>query len=174
MYASEMQAGNRHALSRRRMPGRVRPGFHLDMTPLVDVAFLLLTFFMFATTMAQPQIMEICLPKGVAVPDEPVRLALYLRDDGALFLAQGRSWPPRRLDAREAATTIERMASPGRATAVTLRIAATASYQRLVGLLDELREHAGAAGPGTAPTRADAAYEIEQMNGEERKEVDAL
>jgi len=39
-----------------------RMGFHLDMTPLVDITFLLLTFFMFTTTMAQPQIMEMKVP----------------------------------------------------------------------------------------------------------------
>jgi biopolymer transport protein ExbD len=42
-----------------------RIGFKLDMTPLVDVAFLLLTFFMFATTMSQPQIMEMMIPPDV-------------------------------------------------------------------------------------------------------------
>ena len=42
-----------------------RMGFHLDMTPLVDITFLLLTFFMFTTTMATPQIMEMKLPPEV-------------------------------------------------------------------------------------------------------------
>jgi biopolymer transport protein ExbD len=39
-----------------------RIGFHLDMTPLVDITFLLLTFFMFTTTMLKPQIMEMRIP----------------------------------------------------------------------------------------------------------------
>ncbi|MFN0159327.1 MAG: ExbD/TolR family protein [Bacteroidota bacterium] len=34
----------------------------MDMTPLVDVAFLLLTFFMLTTSMSRPQTMEINLP----------------------------------------------------------------------------------------------------------------
>lgn len=40
-----------------------RIGFHLDMTPLVDITFLLLTFFMFTTTMLKPQVMEMKMPK---------------------------------------------------------------------------------------------------------------
>ncbi|MDX2127589.1 MAG: biopolymer transporter ExbD [Chloroherpetonaceae bacterium] len=39
-----------------------RGGFSLDMTPMVDVAFLLLTFFMLTTTFSKPQTMEINLP----------------------------------------------------------------------------------------------------------------
>lgn len=39
-----------------------RVGFVLDMTPLVDITFLLLTFFMFTTTMATPQVMEMSVP----------------------------------------------------------------------------------------------------------------
>lgn len=37
-------------------------GTHLDMTPMVDLAFLLLTFFMLTTTFAKPQVMEINMP----------------------------------------------------------------------------------------------------------------
>lgn len=39
-----------------------RVGFSLDMTPMVDVAFLLLTFFMLTTTFSKPKTMEINLP----------------------------------------------------------------------------------------------------------------
>jgi biopolymer transport protein ExbD len=40
--------------------------FHLDMTPMVDLAFLLLTFFMLTTTFAKPRVMELNMP----VPDK--------------------------------------------------------------------------------------------------------
>jgi biopolymer transport protein ExbD len=39
-----------------------RIGFHLDMTPMVDVAFLLLTFFMLTTTFSKSNTMEINMP----------------------------------------------------------------------------------------------------------------
>lgn len=35
----------------------------IDMTPMVDLAFLLLTFFMLATTFNKPQTMEITMPE---------------------------------------------------------------------------------------------------------------
>jgi biopolymer transport protein ExbD len=34
----------------------------VDMNPMVDLAFLLLTFFMLATTFSKPQAMEILVP----------------------------------------------------------------------------------------------------------------
>ncbi len=38
----------------------------IDMTPMVDLAFLLLTFFMLTTTFAKPNVMQISMP----VPDK--------------------------------------------------------------------------------------------------------
>ena len=35
----------------------------VDMTPVVDLAFLLLTFFMLATTFIKPQVMQLVLPE---------------------------------------------------------------------------------------------------------------
>jgi biopolymer transport protein ExbD len=41
---------------------------HIDMTPMVDLAFLLLTFFMMTTTFGKPKTMEINMP---VKPDTP-------------------------------------------------------------------------------------------------------
>ena len=43
-------------------PRARKRGFHLDMTPMVDLAFLLLTFFMLTTTFAKPRVMELTMP----------------------------------------------------------------------------------------------------------------
>ena len=65
-----------------------RLGFRLDMTPLVDVAFLLLTFFMYTTSMITPQIMEMTIPKDINVDvqvDENKLFTLQIRNDGKVF-----------------------------------------------------------------------------------------
>ena len=50
---------------------KARMGVHIDMTPFVDIAFLLLIFFMTTTVFRTPQALEINLP-----PDDEVEIEI--------------------------------------------------------------------------------------------------
>lgn len=61
-----------------------RIGFRLDMTPMVDVAFLLLTFFMLTTKFKPPEIVPIDLPASHSeskLPESDVLTVMVAEDD---------------------------------------------------------------------------------------------
>ncbi|MBW7887513.1 MAG: biopolymer transporter ExbD [Bacteroidetes bacterium] len=65
-----------------------RVGFKLDMTPMVDVGFLLLTFFMLTTQFKPPEVAEIVLPashSAFKLPDSDV-LTITIDKDGNIFI----------------------------------------------------------------------------------------
>jgi biopolymer transport protein ExbD len=72
-----------------------RVGIRIDMTPLVDVAFLLLTFFMLTTTFSLPQVMEINLPPSESRSEvtESTLLILRIPEDGRIFWNFGTETP---------------------------------------------------------------------------------
>ncbi len=67
----------------------------IDMTPMVDLAFLLLTFFMLTTTFNKPQTMEITMPEKPKAEDkqplvnEKKVLTIVLGKDSKVYWYQG-------------------------------------------------------------------------------------
>ena len=79
--------GGRHKKKRK---GK-RIGIRMDMTPMVDVAFLLLTFFMLTTVFSRPQAMEVNLPESEEEVDVPESKVMTLRgsDDDNIYWNMG-------------------------------------------------------------------------------------
>src|SRR5829696_1723603 len=69
-----------------------RLGVRIDMTPMVDVAFLLLIFFMVTTVFRTPQALEINLPPDKDIQIEVMEskvLTLRVLDDGRVYYKRG-------------------------------------------------------------------------------------
>lgn len=61
--------------------------FTVDMNPMVDLAFLLLTFFMLATTFSKPQAMELLIPAKAEEESEEQEMAVKESKTLSLVLA---------------------------------------------------------------------------------------
>ncbi|HEX4887783.1 MAG TPA: biopolymer transporter ExbD [Luteibaculaceae bacterium] len=73
---------------------------NVDMTPMVDLAFLLLTFFMLATTFSKPKTLEITFPKDaenkeqkVKIPDELATTFLIGEETDEVYYYNGKFQP---------------------------------------------------------------------------------
>ena len=121
-----------------------RVGFVLDMTPLVDIAFLLLTFFMFATTMAQPQMMEMRIPPDIENPvqvENNKLLSLYIAKDGDLFYRVGVDTAFKSLKQGGLRDfSVRKNAEQGNDLVMGLKIHPQTRFEKMVLVLDELNK----------------------------------
>lgn len=72
-----------------------RLAVRIDLAPMVDLAFLLLTFFMLTTALAKPQVMPVVMPEKAQEPNDPVFqkasqvLTLLLGGNNQIFFYEG-------------------------------------------------------------------------------------
>ena len=130
---SHARGGKKHKKKRRL---RIR----IDMTPMVDVAFLLLTFFMLTTYFSKPQTMELNLP-----PDEKAQvevaesnlLTIRIAPDGVVFWNTGTD-PANKIEMKELRKFLKDKNKENPKLITLLKIDRDGKYEYLVKAMDEV------------------------------------
>jgi biopolymer transport protein ExbD len=106
----------------------------INLTPMIDVVFLLLIFFMVATTFLDPEReIEIDLPQaesGATVEKELEEIVINVHEDGRLVVS-GRD-----VDGDDLVWTLERAARSNPETPVTIRGDRRVAHEHIVKVMD--------------------------------------
>ncbi|WP_276498812.1 ExbD/TolR family protein [Pontibacter litorisediminis] len=128
-----------------------RSSTKIDMTPLVDLAALLITFFMLTTTFNKPQTMEINMPVKDVPKEEQIALkasnamTIILGDDDKLFYYFGLAEDnPEVVESSYAADGIRKVLTSSRVKSnekmtVLVKPMEGSRYKNMVDILDELK-----------------------------------
>lgn len=125
----------------------------IDMTPMVDLAFLLLTFFMLTTTFSKPQTMEINMPVKPETEEEQIALkasnamTIILSKNDKLYYYYGLGDPaenPEVIETDYSANGIRKvLLSPkiksNEKMTVMIKPMGDSRYKNVVDILDELK-----------------------------------
>ena len=109
------------------------------MTPMVDVAFLLLTFFMLTAVFSQPLAMEINLPppdSGDIEMAESNVLQIRVDKDSKIFWGFGTDVPTA-TTMQEVSTVLRQNANRNEQTVTVLKVDRDSKYLTAIDLLDE-------------------------------------
>lgn len=129
----------RHAKKGRKPKRRMR--IRIDMTPLVDVAFLLLTFFMLTTVFKLPQALEIVLPetnKQTVDVAESKMITLRVGDDMTIYWNKGTD-VPQKMTFDKFSAFIDQKATERRDWIFKIIVDRKAKSHALIDIVDELK-----------------------------------
>jgi biopolymer transport protein ExbD len=142
--------GEQRGRKKNKWQQRKRLGFHIDMTPYVDVIMLLLTFFIMTTTLNQPQVMQINLPKGD--DEEKVKVdmsnVVFIRisEKGNIGLSKGKpdgtEEQPIKVDIAQMRKYIEGWGTQNKDMIMILKFHRKAKYDLMISVLDEINKSA--------------------------------
>ena len=116
-----------------------RLGVRIDMTAMVDVAFLLLTFFMLTTTMNRPQTMEINLPPEKATVEvaQSNLLTLRVKEDGSIYWNVSED-PPTKVEYKNLRTLMTQKLQQNPKLITLIKVDRKGKYHMMVDIMDEL------------------------------------
>ena len=108
---------------------------HINLTPLIDVVFLLLIFFMVSTTFERESEIEIELPEATAErPDrEAAAVEVWVDAEGRLYL-NGRQLEDTRVSSLR--TALEALVLPEPRPALVIGADASTPYQAVINVMD--------------------------------------
>jgi len=117
----------------------------VDLTPMVDLGFLLITFFIFTTTMSRPRTMPLILPKDVPLidqtpaPKSAVITLLLAKNDQVYYYEED---DPKQMKASNFKAIRDIIVDKKRRTdptwfQVILKPSKDATYKNTVAILDE-------------------------------------
>ena len=119
----------------------------VDLTPMVDLGFLLITFFIFTTTMSQPTAMRLFLPKDVKDPNEQNKvknsavITLMLGKNDVIYYYEGDSAqtlkPTTFKKIRDVVIDKKRRTDP-KDFVVVIKPTVDATYKNTINILDEM------------------------------------
>jgi len=161
---AELNTAESHKKGPKKVRGK-KMSTRIDMTPMVDLAFLLVTFFIFTTTFSKPKVMEVVVPdKKIDTANVPKvskdeALTIMLGNNGRVFyyfgIAKADSMPTIE-NTSFAPTGIRKILSdfndkviaaqkanypdkPAKGPTVLIKPLPTSKYSSLVAILDEMK-----------------------------------
>ena len=116
-----------------------RVGIAIDMTPMVDIAFLLLIFFMVTTVFKLPKAMELNLPPREAEVEvaESNVLMLYVYGDGQVLFRIGNDSPLEPVEFAGLRPMIQDMVKQNEKLITLVKFDPLTSYHWMVDVIDE-------------------------------------
>lgn len=121
----------------------------IDMNPMVDLAFLLLTFFMLTTTFRQPQAMDLVMPakadEQAQDQEQPIKesyaMTIVLSEEDRIFYYMGISEPEVLESTYESEGIRQVLLQKGAQIpelVVLIKASEQSNYKNLVNILDEM------------------------------------
>ncbi len=134
----------------------------VDLTPMVDLGFLLITFFIFTTTMSQPTAMKLILPDDKVKPEDQNKakesgvLTILMGNDNHIYYYEGQLKPDgsnflsasyngensirdvilkKKADVRSRATD---PTNPEKDLVIVIKPSVECTYKNVIDILDEM------------------------------------
>jgi biopolymer transport protein ExbD len=118
-----------------------RTNIRIDMTPMVDVAFLLLTFFMLTTVMRKQQTMEINLPPNNITKVDIAQsnlLTVFVDENNKVFYSAGDEKFAHPIDFNTLKTFFTTRKDQNSKLVILLKFDRKAKYKMMVDMIDQL------------------------------------
>ena len=131
--------GEKRGHKKKKGRSKRRTAIRIDMTPMVDVAFLLLTFFMLTTVFRRPQTLEIKLPPSSMNVQVTASNLLIIRvdEDHRIFQSAGLD-KPNIIDFSELPNFFKGKAAIDPNIIILVKLDRKSRYHYMVDIIDEL------------------------------------